>query len=287
MKALKNTTLELIKVFAAYMVVFIHVPFCGILGSAVTALARFAVPLFFLISGFFSYDVPTGKIKKRIQHIIKLLIISTTLYTLFNIAELVLSGSTAEIVEYFGQYLNIKTLVKLVVFNFPISSGHLWYLFAALYVYIFFYFITKFRVKERIIFTFSFCLLFLHILLGEFLSVFGIVLPFLVIRNFALMGIPFFGLGLFAKKHENKLRSISNSLLISAAAIGIFSSLLSRCFLGNNELYIGSLFVLFSLVVTFIKYPDNQYPRCFEVLKGCSTYIYIFHVMVFTVVEQT
>ena len=55
----KNMTLELIKLFAAYMVVFIHVMFQGEFGVLVDALARFAVPLFFWVSGFFSYGIST------------------------------------------------------------------------------------------------------------------------------------------------------------------------------------------------------------------------------------
>lgn len=38
----KNDTLELIKLFASYMVVFIHVMFYGTVGEAMNALGRFA-----------------------------------------------------------------------------------------------------------------------------------------------------------------------------------------------------------------------------------------------------
>ena len=51
----KNNTPELLKLFASYMVVFVHVIFSGYIGVAAETLARFAVPFFFLISGFYSY----------------------------------------------------------------------------------------------------------------------------------------------------------------------------------------------------------------------------------------
>ena len=66
MKQQKNATLELIKLLASYMVVFIHISFYGEIGVAVNALARFAVPFFFVISGFYSYKCTEEKIKKRI-----------------------------------------------------------------------------------------------------------------------------------------------------------------------------------------------------------------------------
>ena len=63
MSSQKNSTLELIKLFASYMVVFIHVPFYGKYGDAIDAIARFAVPFFFLVSGFYSYQIDCEKIK--------------------------------------------------------------------------------------------------------------------------------------------------------------------------------------------------------------------------------
>lgn len=84
----KNTTLELLKLFASYMVVFIHVLFNGNTGIAVDALARFAVPFFLLVSGYCSYQIPADKIKKRIQSIASLLIFSSVCCTLFEIVKL-------------------------------------------------------------------------------------------------------------------------------------------------------------------------------------------------------
>lgn len=284
MNTQKNYTLELIKLFASYMVVFIHIMFYGKMGIIMDALARFAVPLFFLISGYYSFQIKPEKIIKRIRHISGLIIFATVCYTLFNIAILFLKGTVGGIDSYFEQYLNIGTLIKFFIFNVPVSSVHLWYLLAMVYVYVVFYFVTILRLNEKVIFIVSFSLLFLHILLGECLSVLKIVVPIPIVRNFALMGIPFFALGLFTKKHENKVRSIPNYVLIITVAVGIFESLLSRYFFGKNELYVGSLLVLFAIVTVFIKYPIVKYPPFLNALSGCSTYVYIFHIMISSVV---
>ncbi len=207
MTAQKNNTLELLKLFASYMVVFIHVSFRGNAGVVIDALARFAVPFFFLTSGYYSYQINCEKIKKRIKHIFSLLVVSSVLYTVFEIVKL-LKYNKYGLTELLNKYTDLDTYVKLFVFNLPVHSGHLWYLWAILYVYVIFYFVTKFRIKEKVIFAASFSLLVLHVLLGEGLCVFGIVLPLTFVRNFALMGIPFFALGLFAKKHEHKICAI-------------------------------------------------------------------------------
>lgn len=281
----RNNTLEIIKLFASYMVVFIHVLFYGRLGVIMDALARFAVPLFFLISGFYSYRIKPEKIKKRIKQLVILLIFSSILYTFFNVSMLVGDNSDA-IVTYFRKYFNLETLINLFVFNIPVSAYHLWYLLAIIYVYIIFYFATIFRFNEKVVFFLSFSLLFLHILLGECLSALGIVLPTLIVRNFALMGIPFFALGLFAKKHEHKWESIPDYVLIIAVIIGVVETLLSRYFLGKNELYIGSLFILFAVSATFIKYSTAKYPPFINTLTGCSTYIYIIHILVSQIIKE-
>ena len=286
MNSQKNNTLELLKLFSSYMVIFIHISFYGGLDVVVDTLARFAVPFFFLISGFYSYKITSEKIKKGIRNVFTLLILATVCYTIYNILPLLLKGNINGAVFYFNKYIDINFLIKLFIFNVSGSSGHLWYLFALIYVYAIFYFVTVRRLNEKVIFITSFLLLFLQILSGEFLSVLGIVTPIPIVRNFALIGIPFFGLGLLAKKHENKLCSIPNYVIVISVIIGSFVSILSRYLFGKNELYIGSLFVVFALVCVFIKYSTVQYSSFFKELEGCSTYIYIFHMMIADIINK-
>lgn len=278
----RNTTLELFKIFAAYMVVFIHIPFYGNVGIIMNVLARFAVPLFFLISGFYSYKATPEKIKKRALHIIKLFIFAAVCYTLYKILPLLFSGDFNGVISHLKQYISPLSIIHLLFFNISHSSAHLWYLLAAIYVYAIFYFVSVHQINEKTIFVISFSLLLLHIFSGEILSVFGITVPLIFVRNFALMGIPFFALGLFAKKHEHRIKNIPNYIIVIAGMIGIIETILSRFLFGQNELFIGSLFILFAIAVCFIKYP------CIKVLpagilnelSGCNTYIYIFHIMV-------
>lgn len=283
MNTQKNNTLELLKLFAAYMVVFIHVSFYGEPGVAVDALARFSVPFFFLVSGYYSYQITCDKIKKRIKNIFSLLMFSAICYNVFETIKL-LKYSTEGPMVLFDKYTHLSTYVNLLVFNVPVSSGHLWYLLAILYVYVIFYFVTKLNIKEKVIFLISLPLLLLHVLLGEGLSIFKIVLPIEFVRNFALMGIPFFALGLLVKKYEYKFRNVPNYMIFVFVVIGALESIISRFFFGSNELYIGSLFILVAVVCVFIKCADAKHPSFLIALEGCSTYIYIFHIMISTII---
>lgn len=279
----KNHTLELLKLFASYMVVFIHVPFYGDLGVVIDALTRFAVPFFFLVSGYYSYQITCEKIKNRIKHILVLFAISAVCCTAFEIVKL-LKYNTNGLAEIFDKYTSISTYIDLFVFNATVISGHLWYLLAMFYVYVIYYFVTKFRINEKAVFIISLFLLLAHVILGEGLALFGIVLHIPFVRNFALMGIPFFALGLFAKKYEFKFQNIPVYMIFVLLAVGTFESVISRSFLGPNELYIGSILILIAIVCVFIKYANVKYPAFLTSLEGCSTYIYIFHITISTII---
>ena len=283
MNTQRNHTLELLKLFASYMVVFIHVLFYGKMGIVVDALARFAVPFFFLVSGYYSYKISLEKIKKRIKKLLVLLISSAVCYTVFEIVKL-LKYNPDELAVFLNKYTDISTYINLLVFNVSISSGHLWYFLAIIYVCIIFYFVTKFGIKEKVIFITSLLLLLLHVVLGECLSVLGIVMPIHYVRNFLLMGVPFFALGLFVNKHQDKLEKLPNYMIFVFALIGIFETVTSRLLFGANELYIGSLFILAAIVCVFIKCANVKYPAFLTALEGCSTYIFIFHIIISTVI---
>lgn len=276
----RNATIDVLKLMASYMVVFLHITFYGAVGVAVKALARFAVPFFFLISGFYSFNLPSDKFIKRIKHIIFLFIFSVMIYMFWNAAQLLFIGDFRGIFAYFAQYLNFKNLIKFLCFNVTISSVHLWYLSALIYVYVVFYFLFRFKVRDKFIFIVSFLLLFLHLFLGEFLSIFGFAIPATGLRNFVFMGIPFFGIGMFVKKYEDRFKIVNKYIALVCFVIGAFCTFCSRHFLGKNELYIGSLFILLAMIIVFLKYPNAKYPKFIMRLAKCSTYIYILHMLI-------
>lgn len=81
----RNEGLDALKFICAFLVICIHEPFPGIFGEYVTALSRIAVPIFFMISGYFySEIVKDGKCKKWIVKIFKLFVGASIFYFLFN-----------------------------------------------------------------------------------------------------------------------------------------------------------------------------------------------------------
>ena len=290
MNVKKNHTLELFKLLSSYMVVFIHVVFPGKMGSVVDSLARFAVPLFFLISGFYSYKITCEKIKKRMISIVNLIVLSTACYgfipMVFNTIELLVDGDMEGIVSLLSNHFSLEAIANLIFFSVPLCSLHLWYLFAILSVYLLFYFATKFNINDKLIFIISFSLMGINMVIGEGLAFFEIVLPSHILRNFWITGIPFFGLGMFVKKYEHKFAKVPKTIILASLIIGIAESVLCSHYVRNNELYIGSLLILFAIVCIAIKYSDIEYPKFLTSLEGCSTYIYIFHIAIAIGIEE-
>lgn len=63
--------IDILKALCAFLIVCIHVPFPGKVGAYFTTLTRVAVPVFFMITGYFYSDtVARHKEKRQIQKIL-------------------------------------------------------------------------------------------------------------------------------------------------------------------------------------------------------------------------
>lgn len=280
-KGKRNESLDVIKLIASFMVVFIHVNFYGRFGEAVDAVARYAVPLFFSVSGFFALNADAKTIKKRVLKTLFLYLVAATLYHIFEIILTVHHGGASAVVEYFSnRFLNVRSYILFFFFNVPFSYIHLWFLLAQIYVYLIWLLIIKFSVKDKVVFILSLCLLFTHLLLGEFLSFFGKNISVFFVRNFALMGFPFFALGYLANKYKNKLLKIKYPILIVMLVLGVVESIFSRFIFLKNELYIGSICCCFSLLVIAIKSEEKNMTKSLVQLSTTSTDIYLYHIII-------
>lgn len=66
----RNSSLDLVKGIACVFVVFMHCEFPGRLGILVQCVARFCVPFFFMVSGYFCYrEEGITDYRKKIRHI--------------------------------------------------------------------------------------------------------------------------------------------------------------------------------------------------------------------------
>ena len=269
------------------MVVFIHVLFPGKLGFSMESIARFAVPLFFIISGFFSYNITIKKIKTRIRHIACLFLASVLLYTLWCSSMYLLDNNITGLIEHFAKYLDINNWTKFLFFNVTISYMHLWYLVALVYVYIALFFAKKCNIKDNTIFWGSCILLIIHFIINYSVISMGMDIKGYVVRNYLTMGIPFFGLGMICKKYENKIKKVPSSYYVLIILIGLIETVLVRLCVAKNELYIGSVLIALSFMGLAVRYSEKTYSEKIILFTRCSSYIYIVHMIADDIVART
>ena len=72
---MRNRTFDLFKWAAALFVLLLHVPFPGDVGGTVRMFARWAVPFFFMVSGYFTYGAvqreDAGRLVRRIRRLLR------------------------------------------------------------------------------------------------------------------------------------------------------------------------------------------------------------------------
>ena len=146
----RYNSLDYVKGICCIAVIFIHYNFKGDLGLAVKAMSRFAVPIFFFISGFFfvgkDYLIKREKTIMKIKHLVSLLIKSAIFYAIFCIIWNNLYTQNFNLTEYIDKVISKESIIKFVVTNDPFVYSHLWFILALVYCYI--TFIPTFLMKR-------------------------------------------------------------------------------------------------------------------------------------------
>lgn len=243
------------KAAAACFVVFIHVGFPGETGQIVKVIARFAVPFFFMISGYFCYyeekRYSAEKIPLKIRHILRLFLIAVLFYIIWETLMAGLEGKSIlsrmqEVVE--GQH--IKEFVK---YNSTSQiRAHLWFLPALFYCYFLDYFIEKFRLRKL---AYACIPVLLGVLLwrAEICRIYGWFYHTMEYRNYLYTGMPFYLLGQMIHEYQGKWMK-EGKRLQAGIVVGAVISIGEYHWQGAREIYMGTcvmVICLFSFAVLY------------------------------------
>lgn len=132
-----NDKLDLWKCVAIYSVIFIHILLPGQIGVAVNCLARFAVPLFFLSAGFFSWRSPPRVLARPDGPHRPALLLFACLALLGLGCAMAKHGGASMGAYLLGRFTwaNAASLVLWQLFPLP-YSWPLWFLAALLMIYL-------------------------------------------------------------------------------------------------------------------------------------------------------
>lgn len=286
----ENSFLYTISGIACIFVVLIHAKMPGELGNQVVILARFGVPFFFMLSGYFADPSRNGfsldKLKRKVLHSGKLLLSTASIYIVFHF---IINGILIDdAAGYIKGLLLPSNWVKLILFNkAEFISGPLWFLLALIYTYIVYFLLRK--LNGNWIYVLAPIIL-LSGYFGKLLSVTILDIEFLqrpyIFRNWLFFGVPMFLLGDWLRLNESRLKSISNKLLVTMLLVGIILSSVEMRYLEwltdeRFELGIGTLLVTVALFTVAINNCQiKMQPFYWMGKSGMSLYVYIFHMVI-------
>lgn len=293
----RNIGLDILKIIVAFLVICIHAPFENEFGKDLKAISRCAVPIFFMITGFF-YTSKMNNVKsnKQILKLLKLCIISNIFYIIFQIVMFSIDGK--EYSSLFKGICNKQTIKNLILYNESPVYFHLWYLNALLYVLIIVKFVNKYNIVKYMYYI-SPILLILDLIYGKYsLLLLHREIPYIQIRNYLFVGIPYFYIGNFISQYiYSRLKEKNNKVYMLFIILFMITTIIERRALtslnlnATREHYISSTFLAIALFLYFLLYNSKRKCTKFEKLVGkigreYSTLIYILHPVVIEILSR-
>lgn len=283
----RYSSIDAMRAVAAFLIICIHEPMPGLLGEIVVPLARVAVPFFLLTTGFFLWDSDNGKLEckiiKQIKSMFIIMILSNILYFTYEILKNIINGDS--IVKYITDTLSIKTLIKCLIFNESPFGYHLWYLSAVLYSLCLFYFINKYNLFKIA----NLCvpiLLIVDLILGKYsLLLLGFEPPFIAVRNFLFVGVPYLLIGNYIRKiKENNSIKVSNALILIGIIVFSFTTLMEKYLLVINHVnslrdhYLSTTLLSVCIFIYLINNPHMFQSNSLVIIgRKHSLNVYILH----------
>lgn len=279
-----NYCLDFVKGIACILVVLMHCEFPGLLGTAVQAVSRFCVPLFFMVSGYFCFkpelvkagvEVGEGNclsINKKARHILTITINACIFYILF-MAIMALAGYDA------NWSISKGGMFYWVIFNQPAwagVAGQYWFLFALLYTYIFYGILMRFGWLKQAYWLAG--LMFVaYIVMAQGMHLVGIHIPNMIYRNWLVEGFPYFMLGHWIHHNQDRLQ-YDNKILLTIVFVSTLLCWVERYLMGRDfGVNIVTIPQVFCMFLYAVKNPTLHKGVIQEIGKRYSMFVYIIH----------
>lgn len=282
----RNYSIDILKFICATLVVFLHTS--SVYQNMVLPLTRCAVPCFFMISGYLLYKdggIGTERINRNLIRVVKITLWATIFFVFWKEFTSIKQG---------GFLPSAKQMISWIVFNNCPFGFHLWYLYAYLYVLMIILVIDQHRLWNWLFVSIPILLL-ADLAFGKYsLVVFNREFPYILVRNFLFVGLPYFALGAWLK---TKITPMVNRKMMLVGGVILFSltSQLERYILVSidkcptREHYISSTFLAISLFLLLLSIKVEKPFVISKIGERDSLYIYIFHpifILVLTIVSK-
>jgi len=288
MARFRNQPLNIVEAIATFLVVFIHFPFPGQVGSITTAIARISVPFFFCVSGYFFYkgnvNEERATIPRKIKSLILLLVFSELTYIFFYSAleirasgfslQSMITAISAELTTYY-----LKTPINYLSVFAPPFNGVCWFVGSLIVVYAVIY-IKGRKVNVAV----ALVLVLTGMILRRVLFYCNVQTDFPYERLLPFLPFPFFLIGYHIHKHKDFFDGIDNRIYGIVLLCGIALTV-AESFTGVHTLYFGTILLVIAAIAFCGKHSQYEIRtyigKLFSHIGGSTaTYIYILHMLV-------
>lgn len=229
-------SIDALRLLCSLFVVFLHITFPHPINRLIEPVTRCAVPIFFMISGFFSLGATSDKVAKHIFSTVKIFCVAVIIFFMKNMIICVLNGNS--ILAYISSIFSVHRIIESVIFNTCALGDIHWFLLALIYTEVVFYVFVRHN-KDQWIWAFIVPGLIGYHVLGKYsVALLGTQFPFHYARNFLFDGIPYFALGHYIAYRTKNSFKINNGAILCMLIGGYVVSLAEKLLLIKNGVYI-------------------------------------------------
>ena len=271
---LRNQNIDAVRGIACIFVVLVHCVLPGEFGQYVISYARFAVPFFLLVSGWFAYSpdqtIALAKAKRKLKDTVLLTVSATLLYIAWNSYNQY--HPRRPILHWLTSYFSQQDAwYNFFVYNRAVFlCSVMYYLFMMIYVYILVIGVGKLGLSRKIRWFIPIGLVWNYVL--------GAVVraPWFHSGNFLLTALPFFLLGgLLRERFEEK--PLPRKALWIALAVGMVLTFVESKRLGDVYCYLGSMVTAVSVLLLCVGGTGAMPGWLAAFGRKYSTYVFILH----------
>lgn len=282
-----NQPMEVFRLIASILVLFVHVPFSGNLNAVINCLARCAVPGFLAISGFFCYGASAKKLGRRLWALVKVTVAAFGLELFWNCVLIELEGGSS--IGFVRAVLsNVGYYKDFLLINTNPLRDTFWYLPAAMEAMALLWLYVRLHgtkpVNYRWAYLAGLLLLICNLAMGVADKFFGIPVETIQYRNAWFFGIPMMTMGLFLGQYWKQLteKFRLNNGLLTVLILGCLGVSFWEWFgLGGRDAMVGSVTAVFFLIMLMAKNPTLSrnvgFCRMIGVFGTLSTVVYVSH----------
>lgn len=285
----RNSTIDALRLIAAFLVVYIHSGFhgldgkAGVIGTFLLVIGRLAVPFFFAVSGYFifsrNYSDQVRKIQKSVPKLLCIFLLASLLYFVFY-------------VWYFGSYsytaslMTPETIYNMIVFNRPIYNEALWFLLALAIGSVVLWINAKYIKKDGLMLLIAVCFYAISLVVSNYSQAIHIQpVDVMIYRNFLGEGLLFILIGYMSAKYKKQLSQINPATLFIYSFICIALYIIEFYVIKAHVSEPADTYILLPLIILLIMAWTIKYPGFLKKTSvpalgaSLALYIYVLHIL--------